>query len=1025
MRIILNLILFTQVVFKNPLLFSANAQLEVKMDTLPNENPIVNEWVAAALNPKFDESTLMIEKIVNFNSETPLAMQNFKINSFESTLLHHALRNFRLLLSKELIQSLSDEIEGSAFDNIASPPWAIYAPLEFMLTSNLPEDLRLSVTKSLLERKSSLYLRRSRFAYKTILQAAIIKNLNPQFCELLVSIGGVPPGHHPDYITDHENLLSSPLGLAVMNVQKPDFEELLSIFVQNGADINELIPVNATWNATVLGILCGLPWDKYHESKDDYLYKVSTLLIWGSRFNINDNFDRNSFKLARIANNGYLFPNAYFPFILLDYLLDIFPHTSSEIRFLRFVPLSKHFFRVMLPSLFLIIYTLSAALNSRFKKCKKFVLKEEKKDTDNELLENKSTASPPEKKSDTVKSRTKEKNVDNETPSPSVNPNPNDEAKINKNLPLCPEKFLNSNNNDKEIKIFLSNYFAQNLDLNSFWGERGDTLLMHLIRSGHIESAKFMIDKIMNKYPHLINEVNNYGQTALIVGCQSNTVVIVSYLLNEEKIPNLYVKLRDKRGDNALFIWLQHSLQPLKQTFSCAKKLIQRGCELTEAARTTTTFLQFDDKQRNELEMLASEQTGNLENKRTTTMPMTKTKNQRRKSADIITSSPPFKKTSLLKREQRKKSLPINSEELKPHDDLLFQQNRRLFDLFYRDIKYLISAFFRKSNTPLERFCRHAELLMLILDLSKTIENFNKSNGNYSEKSLAAELMYYIRHSVIPLLLKANSTSALSAVEEMANQFIQWIPASLSKKIQLMPFLTAEEMQEFSTPIQCIVNFFQQKNLSGLELGQSKLFQEIVRFHSQMSGAEFVPAKHEAYVIFALPIINEIYTKISLNLKYKDQSSSQRVLVILLFSCGDAYSKYNNPNQSRAFSDFVDTCRIMLRNPLMHDPNLSFLNVEQQSIQDLCAQAQQASHAQGLSPKPNWKNTAYDYESAQQHPAAAILSSCSFFAKCPSPSEAKFIEKTVLEYLGSPIKRKKTYEPFIPATIDVPAIGNR
>lgn len=997
MRFILNILFFTQALFKGNPIFSEAAP--VKTNIFQQDDSILNPLVSAALNPKVNESADTINEIMHFHNNIPLlAAKFFTIREYNSTLLHHALSNYRLRLSLELIHSLPDNLKDGTFDTIAAPSSASSHPLEFLLNPSIPEDLRLSVTKALLARGSSIYLRqRSQLFYKTILQAAIIKNLDPQFCELLVVQGGAHPGYHPDYVTNLEDLLSSPIGLAAVKTKKPLFEQLLDIFLKHGANINELIPYNSTWNATILGILLGLPTENLKEAQDDRIYKVHQLIFYGSKFLIEDNFGRDGIKLQVLSNKD-LFSFHYYRFFILDYLSAIFPFGSPFIRFLRYIILDGFSFIALLMAPLVGISVLAEFLSyqlQKFKSAKKPLKKtpQEKKDTNNNHQDNKPSAGVKSKDTTVSDIDTKKQNSENK----------DEDKKSEKDLDFTPEALLKSKHNDSEIKRLLSKYFEQESDLNSFWGEQGDTLLMHLISNKHIGSAKFVIDKIKEKQSYLINEVNNHGQTALMIASKTNSVIMINYLLDEKRIPNLHTNLRDKRGDNALSMWLQHSSPSTKQTFSYAKKLIQRGCQLTTAARSTFTFKQFDEEQRKELECLTDfTPEVDLEKKKI----VKNSKNQRRSSENSATRSTTKNKITSLKK-MRKTSLPIEFEELKTHEVLQYRENPSLFRFFHRSLQYLIRAFNRKHTTPIEHFCRHAELLMLILDLSKTIDEYNKSNKLYNEKSPVEELLYYIRHCVIPLLLNASLLScALSAIEEIAHQFIQWIPKELRIKILTMPSFLEHEMQELSAPLQNIIIFFQGKNLAGLHLSESKLFTEITRFHAQVISTEFVPAKHEAYVFFALPIIYEIYTKTSTNLEDKRQAGRRHVLTILLCSCGDAYTKYNNANQSKAFGDFVDASRITFRNRLLHDPKTRFLDVEPQQIHELCSLAQYALSSQGLNPKPELDNTTYGRESANQS-VAVILSSCGLFG-----GNAKII----LEYLGSPIKRKKKYDVFIPST---------
>ena len=594
------------------------------------------------------------------------------------------------------------------------------------------------------------------------------------------------------------------------------------------------------------------------------------------------------------------------------------------------------------------------------------------------------------------KEKKKEKNHEPSAPEPSEDenkgendsspPKEEDESKEKSPTQNKLEILLSTIHDDSIIKQSLMDYDQkQTLDLNSIWGAHEDTLLMHLIRGGYCESAKFVIEKIMAQQPFLINEINNQNQTALMVTCQTNQMTMLNYLL--VKVPNLYTDLRDKWGDNALSIWLQFSAQPLKQTFSLAKKLIERGCGLIPAAYRAWNFASFSSAQQEELEILFAEQSGDaiektptieLKDEKTVETP----KHRRRKSLDTVKT--PEKKEVSLKKKQRKLSLPIESEESKSPDTSFYQQNRRFSHLCIRNCQNLILAFFQTTTSPLEMFCRHTELLMQILDLAK---NINFSSKSTTEKTALKDFIYYIRHS-IPQLLKAGLLpKAPAAVETIAAQLIEWMPVSLqAKKLDEKSTLSESEINDSSSLLQSLINFFEEKNISGLQLRESQLFNLIARSHEQKDGAEFVPAIHEEYVRFALPIINDIYTS---------QSTSKHALVLLLFSCGDAWVRYKNVNQTKEFADFVTACRISLRNPLMHTPNFSFLDVTAKEIDSLCLLAQQAIIAQGLSHTKDWSKTVYGQKFIKS--ITASLSACGLFA---GTLDKDLPGKKVLDYLG-------------------------
>ncbi|MBS0349700.1 MAG: ankyrin repeat domain-containing protein [Proteobacteria bacterium] len=589
-------------------------------------------------------------------------------------------------------------------------------------------------------------------------------------------------------------------------------------------------------------------------------------------------------------------------------------------------------------------------------------------------------------------------------------PEKNNEQKTLQASVSFPETLLNIARSDSVIRSALNEQFLKGaLDLNCFWGEQGDTLLMHLIRDGYIESAKLVIDKIMAQCAHLINEINDQDQTALMVACQTNKISIINYLL--ENVDNLYTNLRDRRGDNALSIWLKHSLQSSKQTFSCTKKLVERGCELISAARQMWQFLEFTPEQRQELEKLVAVKSDdsvdaapilavNLEIK----YPAIKLKTQRRKSTDISSSHAS---------EKRKSSQPVVTFEELKISQLSYRQNQRFFRICLSNLQNLFAALRQESTNSLEMFCRHAEMLLQILDLSKNIEDYNKSKGLSIEKTPLEDFMYYIRHSVMPLLLQASIlSSAIPAVEEVANQFIQWIPSPLKEKIKKKLLLSADEMETLSTTFQRLIDFFQGSNVLGLSLSQSKLFKIMTDFHHQLNTTEFVPAIHEAYVSsFALPIINEIYTAIASDLKAESHRSRQHVLITMLCSCGDAFVRYRSITQSQVFSDFVGKCRIDLRNRLMHEPQFGFLDVTPQQIEQLCKQAQQAIRSQGLKAKLDWGNSIYGRIHAKQG-IAAVLAGCGLFVgSTKDPAE---LENLVLEYLGPTTHQKRKIKSFTP-----------
>lgn len=1005
MRIILNLLLFTQALFKPTNIFSTASlpKIDIYEDEYFGKEALIkiqenlNNLMITALNPEIKESPEINEQIMIIYENTPLlGAQNFTIRGYETTLLNHALCNFRLNFALKLIQTLPDEIKDSEFDAIAAPSFVHEGPLEYMLKPNLPENERLSVTEALLTRGSSLYLRQtSQFSYKTILQEAIIKNLKPEFFKLLISIGGAHPGYHPDYFANPEEL-RSPIGLVITKYKRSNkISTLLEVFIQH-ANINELIPFNTTWNATVLGILSALPTNDSDDAKKDRIEKICLLIAHGAMTKQIDNFGHKASDIASLSDNLYL--TSYVENDFLDFLLTFFPRPNPMMRSIRYFlssipqlsPLILEITCTVLAGIVL-IYAFLPTFNQKTKTQKSIaqiqrepspqaitqIHKISKKEKDETFPE----AKPPEGKLEEDSSSKNENENENK---------PDEKASSQNKL----EILLKTVHDDSKIKQSLMDYDEkQTLDLNSSWGEKDDTLLMHLISGEYFESMKFVIEKMLFQQSSLINEMNNKGQTALMVACQAEKPKIIKYLLNKEKIPNLRTNLHDERGENALFMWLKCTSLPPKQKLSCTKNLLDRGCELTPKACKTWTFISFTPEQQEELK---SKYLGDLISASPAPLPVIqleskqmeakKTNSSRRKSLDTTKKSE--KKDTEVKSNLRRASQPNLLSQ--PLPTTQHQINYNLLPCI-RNCQYLILAFQKTPTSPLEVFCRHADLLLQIIDLAKRINYYTRFIDN-NEKTAVKDFIYYIRHCVMPQLLKARLlTSALTDVEEIANELIQWIPGSLKeKKLDEKLVLTESE-----TPLlESLRNFFEAKNSSGLRLNESKLFKNIITFHEKREGVQFAPVIHEDYVKFALPIIDAIYNKISNNLEDKSQTD-RHALILILVSCGDAGVKYNNPAQTKEFSYFVSECRRCLRNLLMHS-NDSFLDVSEECINYLYGLAKKAINSEAINMQIKWGPYQQEFIKIVKQVTNA-LSECGLFATRLNSEEPG---KKVLDYLG-------------------------
>ncbi len=819
----------------------------------------------------------------------------------------------------------------------------------------------------------------------TALEVGIKAMAHPRILQSILLQSNFPVNYDPRYSC-------SPLSMLMLSKFKSEYtiEDAIQIFWEAATNFTEIAPcqwLDPQKKITALNAICLLePYEPIDEFREITIRKAKSLMKFGAHPLQRDDFG-DPFENAVLTDKSYL-KEVMMSFPKRD-KLDV---SVLELRYftLHIVRTFKWLYSALKSSPVLVLIFISSILylwynyysiQKKDNQHKKLISNLKKK-SEKKLVPPTSTTPVKESPSDKEALRKKSKNI----MISQILPHDHDSKKIEeetKPLSSAPiqnslAELLNTTYTDNDIKTALTNYYQKKLlNLNSSWGEQNDTLLMHLIRKGYLNSVYFVISKIVAEQPTLINEINDQDQTALMVACLTNQPIIINYLFNVAF--NLYTNLRDKNGDNALSIWLS---SPSKQKLACAKKLVGRGCEITPTVRRVWD-LALNSNQQEELEKYADEcERSSFEDP----------KNRRRKS--LKTEEEIEKKDTSIKEKSRKRSLhtdfspvqQLRTEESKSSGRIQFQHNLRLSYLCIRNCNYLIASFNKKQTTPLEKFCRHATLLVHLLDLAIKIAHYTKSNHLNTEKPVSLDFIHCIGHSVIPPLLKPSFKSAISDVEQMASQFVQWIPNSLKeKKLEEKLSLSKKEAQDASTLLGFLINFFEEKNESGLRLKESDLFKTITSFHNNISGTEFAAAKQEEYVKFALPIISEIYDI------YKTMLKHQHVLVLLLCSCGDSWVKYGNVNQSEAFSSFVAACRISLRNRLTHDPNFSFLKVTPAEIHYLCQLAEKAREAQGLPGRVDWHKTFYSKE------IVSTLEKFGLFSRNPRSDDNK-VTRLIFEY---------------------------
>lgn len=895
------------------------------------------------------------------------------------TYLHHLVNDQHHAVAVEFLKSILLHF-GKIED--AFPKEKLVLEYVFFTDTGTPQYSEpLSALVRLLLRHTKTSRQKPKGDTLTALEVAIEAQVHPRLLQIILTQGNFPVDYDRRYPC-------SPLSMLMLSKFKSEYEieDAIKIFGELAVNFTEMAPcrwLDPQKKITALNALCLLePYEPINVFREVTIRKAKSLIKFGANSIQTDDF-------------GEPFENTVLNYkdFLSEVMIDLAPKKDDldfrvwTLGYYIYVVIrkAKELFLVLKSNIMYVILFFAIYLGYRY--LKKFPKPETSTLARPSLkLQHTNIAAKRRKKPIITKEQEKEEKERKEDDT-----KPSSPAFIQTSL----EILLNTTFIDSDVKKILIEYDQkQAFDLHISWGEQRETLLMYLIRNKYLESLRFVINKIKIQQPSLINEINSQNQTALMLACLTNQPNIINLLLD---IPNLYTNLCDEQGDNALAIWLRQPIA-IKQKFACAKKLIQRGCEITPAVRRTWGFMSFISTQREELERYAAEYyfvpitaepTLELEDKKIIETP----KNRRRKSLEMAKTVE--KKAIFIKEKPRRTSLPTNFpiqqlgiEESKPNTRLQFQENPRLFYLCLRNCMKLIVFFNRKPTNPIEMFCRYAALLVNVLDLAKKINHYINPDNLNTEKSASRDFIYYIRHSVIPPLLRASLlSSAISDVEEIAEEFIRWVPDSLKeKKWDEKSSLSKEESQDASVLLESLISFFEEKNETGLHLKKSKLFNAITKFHESVTGSEFAAAKHEDYVKFALPVINEIYNI------YISTPEYEPVLVLLLYSCGDAWVEYGNVNQSKDFSFFVRECRISLRNRLMHDPNTSFLEVQPEEIHYLCRLAKKAIDAQNLAQQANWNNTFYSRAFIKE--IASSLSVCGLFSGSNAPGEK------VLDYLG-------------------------